>query len=760
MANPTLSKVQAREVNYELHSLGWKAFQNLCLTIMGEILGQNIQTFSDSHDGGRDGAFYGTWKQETDGSFDGDFTAQCKFTTKPDKRLRFSDLKDDFIKAKRLAKRGLANNYILFTNYFLTGSNEEKIRLEFEAIPGITKFTVYGCERISQFIRESPRLRMLVPRVYGLGDLSQILDERAYEQAREILSGLGDDLAKFVITDAYWQSTKALIKHGFVLLLGDPACGKSTIAATLAIGAFDNWRCSTVKVRDANDFVRHSNPNEKQFFWVDDAFGTTQIDLDCTSAWNRSFPHIDAAIRRGAKVLFTSRNYIYNAAKQILKSSALPILNESQVVINVEDLTTDERESILYNHIRPSKHPRVFKTKLKPFLPSIASNDMFSPEIARRLGNPLFTKGLIISKYSLDRFVENPIEFLREVINTLDAGCRSALALVFMRGGKLLSPVEMTAAEKQAVSRLGSSLADVIDALKSLDGSLLRYYYQDSEYVWSFKHATVRDAFADIVAEDREMMDIYLAGAPLDKLLAEVSCGDTGVEGVKVVIPKDRYSDLVTRLDSLETKNFDAKQRLHGFLSYRCDREFLHCYMNQHTGFISNLCTERYFHLYFDAKLLVRLHEFGLLPESDRRRAVAKFKEQAVDFLESGFLRGEIRGLMTEEELSNILASVLNLRLPNIGDYIDELRYDFDGGDDPESYFDDIKSSLLDYDKEYMENEHASGLISDALVQIDSVIHDLLLELPVDRDDEEYFDTPSEKVTRDSARSIFDDVDK
>ena len=277
MSNTTLPKVQAGEVKYELHSLGWKAFQNLCLTIMGEVLGQTVQRFTDSHDGGRDGAFYGTWKQENDGSFHGEFTAQCKFTTKPDKRLRFSDLKDDFIKAKRLAKRGLADNYILFTNALLTGSNEEKIRLAFEAIPGITKFAVYGCEGISQFIRESPRLRMLVPRIYGLGDLSQILDERAYEQAQEILSASGDDLAKFVITDVYRQSAKALIKHGFVLLLGDPACGKSTIAATLAIGAFDEWRCSTVKVRDADDFVRHSNPNEKQFFWVDDAFGTTQI---------------------------------------------------------------------------------------------------------------------------------------------------------------------------------------------------------------------------------------------------------------------------------------------------------------------------------------------------------------------------------------------------------------------------------------------------------------------------------------------------
>jgi len=87
---------------------------------------------------------------------------------------------------------------------------------------------IYGVEQISQFIRESPRLRMLVPRVYGLGDLGQILDARAYDQAQEILSSLGDDMNKFVITAAYRAAARAIVEHGFVLLLGEPACGKSS----------------------------------------------------------------------------------------------------------------------------------------------------------------------------------------------------------------------------------------------------------------------------------------------------------------------------------------------------------------------------------------------------------------------------------------------------------------------------------------------------------------------------------------------------
>ncbi len=170
----------------------------------------------------------------------------------------------------------------------LTGKADEEIRAAFEIVPGIARCLCYGSDRISQFIRELPRLRMLVPRVYGLGDLGQILDQRAYDQAREILSAMGDDLAKFVITDAYRSSAKALVEHGFVLLLGEPACGKSAIAASLALGAVDEWGCSTLKIRDANDFAAHSNPNEpKQFFWVDDAFGVTHTGLagDCRLEW-------------------------------------------------------------------------------------------------------------------------------------------------------------------------------------------------------------------------------------------------------------------------------------------------------------------------------------------------------------------------------------------------------------------------------------------------------------------------------------------
>ena len=59
---------QASEVKYELQSLGWNAFQDLCATIMTEELGQTFEYPSPTKDGGRDGYFQGKWRNRAGAS--------------------------------------------------------------------------------------------------------------------------------------------------------------------------------------------------------------------------------------------------------------------------------------------------------------------------------------------------------------------------------------------------------------------------------------------------------------------------------------------------------------------------------------------------------------------------------------------------------------------------------------------------------------------------------------------------------------------
>lgn len=757
----TGAKVHASEVSYELHTLGWKAFQSLCATIVGEIWGQSIQSFFDSNDGGRDGAFHGRIPSITDEFLDGSFTVQCKFTSKPEKPLNRSTLRDELEKAKCLAAKGLAKNYFLFTNHSLTGMQDERLRRAFLAIPGIEHFAAYGRERISQIIRESSRLRMLVPRIYGLGDLSQILDERAYAQAKAVLSSLGDDLAKFVLTDAYRKSAKAIVDHGFVLLLGEPASGKSMIAAALALGALDEWGCYTLKCRDAHEFVKHYNPHEpKQFFWVDDAFGATQFDWSSAGAWNSVFVTMQAAIRKGARVLFTSRDYIYKSARQHLKESAFPRLKESQVVIHVEDLTKEEREQILYNHVRFGDQTQEFKTKVKPFLANVASHPQFKPEIARRLGTQLFTSKLTLSKSSITGFVEHPVELLCEIIGDLDPACLAAIALVFMADGFLASPIDFNDGTNKTIELIGGTPATVRSAFEALEGTLLINCLHEGNYFWRFKHPTIRDAFAIVVSESRELLDVYLTGTPLLTLFREVSCGVDGIEGVKVVVPINRYPKIITRI-SLDWERYSRERdSMCWFLATRCDKEFFSQLIQIHPGFIDQLHVGSYLYAIVDVRVIARLHKLRLLPNEKYLSIVADLKELAVVTPDSGFLRDYVREFLGEENLQMILNEVRARLLPKLSDEIFDLRLNYRETDDPDNHFEELRSALKEYGEEFVDDSVASAQIEEALSSIKETIEELQNEQIQEPDCDDFRGGSLHEGHLEMERSTFDDVDQ
>jgi conflict system STAND superfamily ATPase len=311
---------------YDLHKLGRHNFQQLCLTITRDILGQTVESFLDSADAGKDGAFGGTWVPSQGEALSGRFVIQCKFTSKRDKLLSLSDLADEGRKARRLVQKGRCDCYILLTNAGLPGSTAEDVATLFKSA-GVKHSRTFGSTWICQQIRENKRLRMLVPGIYGLGDLSQILDERAYAQAKALLASLREDLSKVVLTSAYRKAADALDQHGFVLLIGEPAAGKTTIASMLSMGALDQWGASTLKLDTPEKVVEHWNPDEpSQFFWIDDAFGVTQYESFLVHGWNHAIPNIRTMLHKSAKIVMTSRDYIYTRARNDLKEGAFPLL--------------------------------------------------------------------------------------------------------------------------------------------------------------------------------------------------------------------------------------------------------------------------------------------------------------------------------------------------------------------------------------------------------------------------------------------------
>ncbi|MGH8095537.1 MAG: hypothetical protein ACREIF_19065 [Chthoniobacterales bacterium] len=618
----TAAVAQGRRTSFELHTLGWRDFQGLCATILTEVLGQTFQRFADTADAGRDGAFHGRWKRRGREELRGSFVVQCKFTAKSSGFLRPADLRDEIAKAGRLASKGLARNYLLLTNASLSARTEEDLRRQFTSIPKIRHFEAFGREWITNAITENQRLRTLVPRVYGLGDLTELLDERVYEQGCEILSWLGDELNRFVVTDSHYRSVQALESKGFVLLLGDPGSGKSTIAAALSLAAADTWRSRVIKVLNTRDFTDHWNPREpNQFFWVDDAFGQRQYERERALDWNHALPHLSAAIRRGARAIFTSRTYIYRDAVEDLKESLFPLLKESRVVIEVEKLTKAERQQILYNHIRLGNQPKNYRATIKPYLEEVSEQNKFLPETARRLGERMFTKNVIPTREGLLDFVVRQEDYLRDVIVGLGDSNKAALGIAFMRGGRIKAGLDLEPDEQQPFQLLNASLGQVRKSIYALEGSLLVKELDRGETYYKFKHPTIRDAYGAVVADDANLIDIFLRGARPQSLIDEVTCGDVGLEGVKLIVPPERFQLMVDKLSELRLEPGGPRALL-SFLVTRCSRAFLQFFLHRNQSYLGALNFPYWFGWSQEAKFFALLSTHGLLPERQRQRFV------------------------------------------------------------------------------------------------------------------------------------------
>lgn len=752
---------------YDLHRLGWNSFQQLCLTIAREVLGQTVQSFLDSNDAGRDGAFAGSWTPSPGQHLSGKFVIQCKFSSKAGYLITKSDITDEIPKVRKLVADGLCDVYVLMTNAGVSGKQEAQIRSELIGA-GAKHVQIYGSTWIEDQIKENTRLRMLVPRVYGLGDLSQILDERAYAQARAVLESLREDLAKVVITDSYRNAVSALNEHGFVLLIGEPAAGKTTIASMLAMAAADKWKSPVLKLEDPAKVVEHWNVDEPtQFFWVDDAFGVTQYESSLVHSWNHVLPQIRTMLRKGAKIVMTSRDYIYNHARQELKDGAFPLLNESQVVIDVHNLSDLEKQQILYNHLKLGKQSAAFRSEIRPHLEYVAAHPRFIPETARRIADPLFTKSVYVSEYHLGQFVEKREQLLLEVIQGLDANSKAALGLIYMRKDHLESPITLQGSEPLALERLDSTLGGCIKALDALNGSLVTHMQIDDQPVWRFKHPTIGDAYAVTLAFSPDLLGIFLAGSSTENLTSQVTCGNVGVEKA-VVVPKSMFPDMIARLLEFSTSDqyktewmakWGAKRTLQRFLANRCSKEFLSMYLEHDPELVNRIAEPTlYLGSGTEVRLVVRLHEFDLFPEHCRK----KFVETVCDFALKGYdmfaLRDEgIRGVFADREFDEFVQSVRNDLLPRLCDVRLEVQGLYESSGPPDEHMQLVLESFNTLKKRFGDEVEATEIIEREMRLANEWIAETEPAEPNVSPRTLGTVEPSEK--KHGTRSIFDDID-
>lgn len=748
-----------------LHTIGWRAFQDLCSQVCEVVLGRPVEIFREAQDGGQDAVFLipSPNGEQPIG------TVQCKHTSDASKALKVSDLSAEIDNVDELVKGDQADTYVFMTNMSVDAPVAAAMRAKLREL-GVRKPHILGRQYIVRVIRSSARLRALVPQVYGLGDLTAIVDERLSEQSRALLDSWIPKLRTYVPTQAHRDAVNAISDHGVVLLLGNPASGKSAIGAIVSTIASENPDNTVLALTSPRDFEAGWNPNDPgRFFWIDDAFGSNVLRDDYVQDWASAFSKLRAAIKHGNRFLLTSRKHIYEAARRRLGQRNLAQFADGSAVVDVGELTLEEKAQILYNHINFGQQSQSWRSGVKPHLAAVAAVDEFLPGIAERLGDPNFTKGLAPRESSLVRFMEEPTEHLIDTVSALDDQLQAALYLVYVHQAGF-DPSDHDAASAQAVADLtGFALAKIQDCFTELKGSFLKL----SGAKWTFAHPTISDALTEILRQKPHMMAALIRGAPIDTILGSFTCEGSPLIRDALVIPSTLDDALVARLSQTPDESHRNWMLFH-FLSYRASDAVFTKVIGQFPELLHRYCwrtdalaNDPRFYTY------ARAHQFGLLPDDLRREAASSLESAALSDLDmSFFVEKEMLALISPIRLVGLGLALRTNLLPALEEKIDEIAADADLDEEPDSHFKKLLGALDCIKEMGVElDDDAVSLIDDARDQVKRAI-DGLEERKQERDEETEDDTdwthivthkkeelsPLEPAA--TKRSVFDDVDK
>ena len=746
-----------------LHTIGWRAFQDLCSQICEVVLSRPVEIFREAQDGGQDAVFLipsGTESPPIG-------TVQCKHTSDAMKALKISDLNAEIENVEVLIKAGQADTYVFMTNMSVDAPVAAAMRARLRAL-GVRKPHILGRQYIVRVIRTSARLRALVPQVYGLGDLTSIVDERLSEQSRALLDSWIPKLRTYVPTQAHRDAVNAISAHGVVLLLGNPSSGKSAIGAIVSTIASENPDSTILALTSPRDFEAGWNPNDPgRFFWIDDAFGSNVLRDDYVQDWASAFAKLRAAIKHGNRFLLTSRKHIYEAARRRLGQRNLARFADGSAVVDVGELTFEEKAQILYNHVNFGEQSQSWRSSVKPHLAAVASVRDFLPGIAERLGDPNFTKGLAPRESSLVRFMKEPTEHLIDTVSALDDQLQAALILVYVHQAGF-DPSDHDVLAAQSVAELtGYSLAKIQDCFAELKGSFLKL----SGTRWTFAHPTISDALTEILRQKPHMMAALIRGATIDTILSSFTCERSPLIRDALVIPTTLDNALVARLGH----NPDELHRnwmLFHFLSYRASEPVFAKAIQQFPNLLRRSCwTTDLAGSNPQIAAYARAHHLGVLPD-DLRWKAANILEFAVltDLDTSCFDEPEMLALIPPLRLVGMGLALRATVLPSLEERIDEIVAEANLDDEPDSHFKKFLGVIERMEKIGIDAD-ATALIDDARDQVKRSVKALEKRKREheegNQDDVDWTHIVTQKKEEAPAltpvatkRSVFDDVDK
>lgn len=423
-------------------------------------------------------------------------------------------------------KETLNSNSTIKIKFFLLNSSYKPRQKTFNQYPAFSiRDDILNFEEIVKLLNNQEEkidavlsfLKSTIILPVKLDDLRELFRGYSKYQQETILRDIENTCKKFVPTRITSKCIKHLEDKNLLILVGNPGVGKSynskfLVAKYLEMG----YKLLYSPNKNLKDILEEYNDEEKFILFVDDIFGSNNIDFMSTIS-DSEIVSLLQNTNKNLKIIINSRTSFFNDVNQ--KYDKIGRLGLKPFVIETSEFTYAEKTRILIKHLKSSEIPQkciyTLFEKGKFYISNINNPLNIYRIICHKNYNPrlidLMTRIDFINSNEnyIDKFIENLdnpyLIYDHSYNNNLEANERTIIKAIYLKSVyKNNYEVEVDDLYNM-VSQFNITEEEFKISLKKLEKSFINIYNKNNDSICKFYDPSIMDYCINKFRESKNM---------------------------------------------------------------------------------------------------------------------------------------------------------------------------------------------------------------------------------------------------------------